>query len=251
MIRLAVESDFSMQIPGETCRRIFALHLAYSIDVPFIHYYADGEGSLLAIMDGVGLFHAANNDVTEEWATFLAMHPDIYRLHCSESVGRALMATGLWTGRVGDVLKYDGKPLDSAPSPICESPSLPMVYALLRDYFEGISPFDAWYPDVSHRVRHGCCHLACVIDGDRVVSTAMTVAETTDMVILGQVATHADHRRKGYAGMCIKSLLYRLQGKHLYILPLNERAKRLYEKIGFHRCDGWAEVVRVEGVQVE
>ena len=58
MIRLAQKADFPRDVSNEVLVRIDGLRLTYGLDVPFVRYYTDGEGALLAVMDGVGIFHA-------------------------------------------------------------------------------------------------------------------------------------------------------------------------------------------------
>ena len=207
-----------------------------------MRYYTDGEGALLAVMDGVGLLHTAT--LTDEWCAFLAMNPDIVVVHCSDTVGAALMSTGLWQGRVGVTMNYVGERPLCIDNAVCITPYLPAVYALLKEHFPGIAPFDFWYPDASHRVRHGHSHISVVLEGEQVVSTAMTVAECDTAAVLGQVATHPDFRRCGLAGTCIKSTIFQCKDKTLYILPINENAQKLYEKLGFVADGGWAELHR-------
>ena len=127
-------------------------------------------------------------------------------------------------------------------SEVCTSPYLPDVHALLAVYFPGIASLDYWYPDASHRVRHGGCHIGCIIQNNAVISTAMTVAETPTEAIIGQVATHAAFRRQGLASKCIKSVIFQCKGKTLYILPLNESAAELYRNLGFVECGTWTEL---------
>ena len=242
MIRLAVETDFPEIATNEVLVRICGLRLAYGPNASFIHYYSDGEGALLALMDRVGLFHAIS--LTEEWCAFLAMNPDIATIHCSEAVGEALIRSGLWQGRVGPVMKYAGPLPAAVDAAVCTTPSLPKVYDLLRENFPDIAPFDSWYPDVSHRVRHGNTHISVILEGELVVSTAMTVAETNTAAVIGQVATHPDFRRRGLAGTCVKSTIFQCKDKQLYILPVNVYAQKLYESLGFIIDGGWAELER-------
>ena len=242
MISVAHESDFPNTATNEVLVRICGLRLTYGKDTPFIHYYSDGEGSLLAIMDGVGLFYA--DELNDEWSAFLAMNPDLHAIHCSKSIGEALMKTEQWHGRVGDVMRYSGEIPSGIDDIVCTTPHLPTVYSLLKDHFPGISPFNSWYPDVSHRIRHGNSHISAIMDGENVISTTITVAETDDAAILGQVATHPDFRCRGLAGKCIKSTISQCKDKALYILPVDEIAKKLYAKLGFDTVDGWAELER-------
>ncbi len=241
MIRQAIESDFSTLPSNECAVRIHSLKRAYGLDVPFIRYYADDNGSLLSIMDGAGVLYCIDN--LEEWLVFILMNPDIYQLHCSAKIGRLLMENG-WQGREGVVLRYEGNREFSAPK-VCENPYLPHVHRLLSECFDEMAPLNAWYPDVSHRIRHDCAKIAVILDGKEVVSTAMTVAETDTVALLGQVATHSDYRGQGYAKICINSLISRCKDKELYILPMTDIARSLYEKMGFVPDGEWAELQRI------
>lgn len=242
MIRKATEEDFATLSDGECAVRIHSLKQAYGLDVPFIRYYSDEFGGLLSIMDGVGVLYCAEN--VDEWLIFIAMNPEIIRLHCSAAVGRQLVESGEWQGREGAILRYDGT-RTFPPSAVCENPHLPSVYALLCECFDEMPPLNAWYPDVSHRIRHDCAKIATILDGEKAVSTAMTVAEIESAAIIGQVATHRDYRGHGYAKTCINSLISRCKDKTLYILPMTEIARSLYDKMGFISAGTWAELQRI------
>ncbi|MBQ8683336.1 MAG: GNAT family N-acetyltransferase [Clostridia bacterium] len=244
MIRIAEEKDFLRPIKDIATLRILSLHEAYG-DVPFVRYYADDEGSLLCLMDGVCFFSPAVT-LTEEWQLFLNMNPDIRHIGCSGVVGEAIAACGGWClAKKAPVMQYQRTSRPAGAPSLCRTPSLPGVYALLQQCFTEISPFEAWYPDVSHRVRHGCCMLSCAQDNDRIVSTAMTVAQADGHALLGQVATHPDYRCRGLAAACLNDLISRWQGDHLYIVPATEAAEKLYKKLGFCPGDTWAELIRI------
>lgn len=242
MIRRAVESDFDTVIADESMLRIHSLKRAYGLDAPFIHYYADDRGGVLSIMDRTAILSCET--VSDEWILFITMNPDIMRVHCSAAAGKALIATQEWQGRTGVVLRYDGV-VAQPTTPICDHPNLPAVHALLGACFDDMSPLDAWYPDVSHRLRHDCAKIATIYDGEHIVSTAMTVADTDTAALIGQVATDSCYRGRGYAKACINSLILRCEGKKLYILPMTDIARSIYENMGFVSCDEWAELQRI------
>ena len=243
MIRQAVESDFAVALPDDECAlRIHSLKRAYGLNVSFIRYYTDECGGLLTVMDGAGVLYCTEN--VEEWTIFVTMNPEILHIHCSAAIARYLTSMGAWQGREGVVLKYAGNRNFPMPA-VCENPYLPKVHTLLSTCFETMSSLDAWYPDVSHRIRHDCAKVAVILDRENVVSTAMTVAETDSAALLGQVATHSDYRGRGYAQTCINSLISRCKDKSLYILPVTDYAQSLYQKMGFEPCGEWAELKRI------
>jgi len=242
MIRRAFDAEIPISATDECLIRIAALKHTYGASAPFIQFFTDGRGGFLSVMDGVAILYTP--ELTDEWQIFLQMNPEIRTLHCSSTIGGLLMETPLWQGRVGDVMQYNGIPQEM-PLDMCTQPYLPDVYALLEQYFPGMSSLNGWYPDASHRVRHGCCHIGCIIREDKVVSTAMTVAETPSEAILGQVATDPRFRNQGMAGTCVNAVISQCKGKALYILPVNEKAKRLYQKLGFVTCGTWAELEKL------
>lgn len=239
MIRRATADEVPNGGRDECLIRIASLKNAYGCDAPFIQFFTDERGGFLSVMDGVGVLYTPR--LTDEWQLFLGMNPDIRSLHCPGTVGYALLKTKLWQGRVGDVMEYVGN-IQEKSEDICVTPYLPDVYSLLEQHFPGMAPLAYWYPDASHRIRHGCCHIGCVIRDGKVVSTAMTVAETPTEAIIGQVATDPNFRKRGFARKCVESTIAQCKGKSLYILPLHEIAAELYQKLGFAVCGTWAEL---------
>ncbi len=242
MIRQATEADFPISVNDECAIRIDSLMCAYGANVPFVRFYTDDYGSMMSLMDGTAVLYCSEN--AEEWSFFITMNPEILHVHCSADFGRLLISIGGWQGREGVVLKY-GANADVVADGVCENPYLPDVHALLCACFDEMAPLNAWYPDVSHRLRHDSGRIAVILNGETVVSTAMTVAETDTAAIIGQVATHSDFRGRGYAKTCINSLISRCKGKWLYILPMTEYARALYEKMGFYPDGDWAELQRI------
>lgn len=241
MIRSAVESDFLQDITDECAVRIHSLLRAYGIHAPFVRYYADEYGNLLSIMDGNAVLSCHNS--ADEWLLFLTMNPDILHIHCSADIGRKLIESGAWKGREGQVLVYEGNRQFEYLA-VCDDPYLPDVHVLLCTCFDEMAPLNAWYPDVSHRLRHDCGKIAVIKDDNRIVSTAMTVAETDAHALIGQVATHPDFRGRGYAKTCINSIISRCKAKKLYILPVTETAHYVYTSMGFVPDGAWAELQR-------
>lgn len=242
MIRLANVADFPFTGDTECAIRIQSLKVIYGCDVPFLRFYTDGEGSYMSLMDGVAVFYTSQ-PVSDEWLAFFAFQPEIIHIHTDATTGQQLAETGSWILSQGTTLKYAGEKRGEEPD-ICEAPFLPDVYTLLAANFPHIAPFEAWYVDYSHRVRHGHCHIAAIMCDGKPVSVATTVAETETAVILGQVATDTAFRCRGYAAKCLFSLINKCQGKELYILPVDKYAEKLYISLGFCPAGDWAELTR-------
>ena len=132
--------------------------------------------------------------------------------------------------------------------PKADAPSPRDMYPVLSAVFtENLPPFDSWYVDVSHRVRHGLCHVAGIRRGEELAAVAMTVAETGNGAVLGSVATMPAYRRQGLSTACIGSLIAAVQDenpeKTIWIIPKTDYAENFYRKLGFFACGEVGKIV--------
>lgn len=224
----------------ECSTRLHSLWAAYG-DVPFLRFYRDEAGNCLGVLDGGGVLDALD-EPTEEWAAFLRLCPELCRLHTDDFTGKWLEKALAATGTSGKLMRFTGKidPADASPAGAI---SLPAVYALYRDCFPAMPPFEVWYVDVSHRVRHGAGRVVGIENDKRAVSAAMTVAEFSGAAVVGPVATAPERRGEGLATVCLRALLGALSDfDAVWIVPDSEKAKRLYTRLGFAVCGGWSEL---------
>ncbi len=243
MIRMAEVRDLCISVDSEAAIRILSAYEAYGIQSRFLQIFTDGEGTLVSLMDGVAVIHAPR-ELSEEWQCFLSMHTDIKTVRTDRINGTVLAALWGTSIKTGDFMSYHGAPADDLVS--VSTARYEDLYSFLSEYFT-LPPFDCWYVDVSHRVRHGMCHIATLVNDGQVISNAMTVAETSQDALLGAVATHPEWRQRGLAGDCINHLICQLPKKGIHISPVDDRAKRLYEKLGFVVVGSWAELPRHNG----
>ena len=224
---------------GEAAVKIGALVAAYGLDAPFLRVYV-GEDAVFAIMDGDAVLWGDS----DEARLFLTMDPAVRRVRTDEK--NALRLADMWQAEAvcGSVM-----------TPAVSMTRSEEVEALTpREYWEVISPvfadslppFDAWYTAVSHRVRHGLCHLMGVREDGKPVAAAMTTAEDGDRLLIGAVATLPDYRGRGYAGKLVTTLaaMGQEQKKTVLLSPKNEGAERLYARCGFAVCGRYGQVER-------
>ncbi len=238
MIRLTE----ALNVTGEALPllRIRALWECYG-PVPFIRFYQGDRGSAIAVLDGQATVWATD-DEREEVALFIGMQPEI----------RAVTADVLTAESVAEQWSV---PMQTVPVMRCETPqraeglahaSPRELYAFLEPIFPGLPPFEGWYMDVCYRERHGACRNVTIVDGDLVVSAAMTTAEWHGGALIGGVATDPRYRRQGMAARCVGALAADLQQeqRQVYICPKTEGAQRIYTALGFVVCDRLALVER-------
>ncbi len=199
---------------------------------PFAHFWQDGEGRYASLIDRTMVF--CGDTATEEWLTFIAMQPDVSAVIADGKVGRTIAATLDRPFSAVDAMRWMAA-ADGGYEPIPPKEA----FSLLDEVFAGdLPPFDVWYADVSHRMRHAGCVIGGVMREGRCVCSAMTTAETIGGAVIGAVATHPDYRGQGLAGQTVSGIAASLQqqDKQVFICPKHDAARRLYEKIGFAVC---------------
>ena len=229
---LPEDADAAVKIAAQVC--------AYGFSRPFLRVYAGEDGSVLSVLDGAATLYPGTD--AEEALLFLRMSPDVHALRTdAETAKRFADSLGV-PCQTGVTMEYRGDPVLSEGA---ETLSPREAYPLLAAVFgDTLPPYDVWYADVSHRLRHGLCRIAGVLEQGQAVSCAMTVAETDSAWLLGAVATRPDCRGRGYASAVVRSLVAAgtADGKRVLISPKNEAARALYGRLGFAVCGTWGAV---------
>lgn len=243
MIRLLTAGDGLPPLPAqETAIKLAGWWTAYGPDRPFVRFWTTGQGGVLACMGDVALAAVAPADY-EEAALFLCMQPDVRLVRSDPAFMAAVAAQRPGHIRTGMVMRLEGEIPSVEPA---TEPSLRQAYALLLQVFgDTMPPFDIWYVDMSHRLRHGCGQMAGIAVGDTLAAVAMTTAESPTAGLIGGVATHPDHRGQGYARRCVMTLAasLRRQGKAVWLSPKNDYAQALYTRWGFAPAGEWAQLI--------
>ncbi len=241
MISSVLASDIPLIRGTEAALRIRSLARAYGDTGKIVRYYTDGMESYMALFDGTAIWHITA-DAFDECAEFFNFVPYIRAVRCTPTAGHRI--ADLWNRPclTGQLMRYAGHcpPSQNVRTDV----RLDDLYPLLRGAFPDIPSFEDWYVDVSHRVRHGCCHMACIYQENVPVSSAMTVAEADNSVLLGAVATAPEYRNRGLASRCVLDLVRRFYGQNIYIAPANAEVSALYVRLGFCATDSWAQVIR-------
>lgn len=210
---------------------------------PFWRLYVGEKGSVVAIVGETATLVAA--DDREDAALFLAMDPTVTYVRTDADTARLLCDDGFDEVRVGTTMRC--LPFTATVSPKVRPLTPRQAYPLLHTTFgDALPPYDAWYADVSHRVRHGGCRIVGVVEGESPLSVAMTVAETDETLLVGGVATLPAFRKKGYASACVTALCAAgaAEKKTLWIAPESAELVRFYERLGFTPCGTWGEAIR-------
>lgn len=81
----------------------------------------------------------------------------------------------------------------------------------------------------------------CIRENGKMVAFAQTSAENSQSAMITSVMTHLDHRKKGYASLCVERLCDELieEGRSLCLYYVNVDAGKIYRKIGFKEIGKW------------
>lgn len=231
MIRLASATEVST-VPVDTIAavKLHGLLAAYGTGWDFLPFWRDDNGGAGARLSGCAVV-CPGATAREEWAYFLAMQPEVHQVETDPATAAYLEPLGFHT-TYRPVLELPR--LETTEH--ADTPPLGALYPLLCAVFgeETLPPFDVWYADMSHRLRHDCGRAAGVIREGHTVSCSLVTAECAVAGLVSGVATHPAYRGQGLARLCVASLANALidAGKHAYICPKNEAADRLYRHWG-------------------
>ena len=81
----------------------------------------------------------------------------------------------------------------------------------------------------------------CIRENGKMVAFAQTSAENSQFAMITSVMTHLEHRKKGYASLCVEMLCDELlqEGRSLCLYYVNVDAGKIYRKIGFEEIGKW------------
>ena len=244
MIREAGKAELSRLLPDrEAAVRIRALCEAYGTRYSFLRFWSGDRGECIALMDGQAILVCDTADLypdNDELLCFLSMQPEIRSIRTDAQTAEWLFAHLGGHLKTGEVMQPTRKFIESSAmvKPFAERETYPL---LERVFGDAVPPFEAWYVDVSHRRRRDLCRIVGIEERGEAAAVAMTVAECTGHALIGAVATAPQCRGKGYASACVSTLTQLLQyeKKQVWLSPKNEKAKCLYEHLGFKTVGRW------------
>ena len=116
------------------------------------------------------------------------------------------------------------------------NPDLNEVYRLLEscksNNFE-VPEYEDFILDMSHKIRHKTALCVGVREDEKLISTAMTVAQSETCAIIGAVSTDENYRHSGYGGKCVKTLCGLMNGRKIFIMRDEFENENFYKSMGF------------------
>lgn len=222
--RLAKRSPFGLKIWGEVS--------AYGLRQDFLPVWVQTRGEkVTAVLSRIGdtvTLEAEENADFHELGVFCRM------------MGRYLFVRSELAGAFhkkaldeGAVLCHPGGGLDFSG----ENPPLSEVYRVLsacREEFPHLPPFEDWYVDMSHRIRHGAAR--AFLSKEQTSCALLTVC-TAEGAILSGAATVPACRGRGGASRLMKRICE--SGETIFLF-CERKLLPFYLPLGFREVGAWA-----------
>ncbi len=206
---------------GITAGKIRALYNAYGTSYDFCRFYRQGN-SYISALDGSFVLCGDGAADISELADFFRMSGFV-EIFCSSDIGQALAALMNAQCDVINSMRYvrsDIRCSFDTTTPLND------VYSIISEGFD--IPFEPWYLDMSHRVRHGVS-VCCTYEN----SAALVIQhDICGEALISQVACRKAYRGQGIAGRLVTSVAASLLPSAVYVLCEDELIS-FYEKCGF------------------
>lgn len=225
--------------------RIISLYNSYNPSLAFVDYWltADERGT-------------ANGAIARNGSNFILFLTDKTDLEEVSSFMRVAGATGVLCGgdytldlfgasNISGVVMKKEMPFEEEEVQAVQ-PDIRAAYELIvRCADESFTPppFEDFYVDVNHKLRHGAMRLYGISDGDTLAAVAMTVAESESGAVLGAVACDPAYRRHGFGSAIVKHITNRLvaENKTVFLHRAQNANAAFYSNLGFEECGTWRE----------
>lgn len=205
---------------------------------PFADLWVQDDCAAIFRLDGALTVEVCGESDWDELREFCGM-VSAQSLLCERGVMERL---GFPFQEGGIVLGCSRQPGEARPTG--EVPKLAAVHELLRACAGPSFPVPPWEPfylDVSHRLRHGGLHLATRQENGILLGCAMTVAETPHAAVLGAVAVRPEYRGQGLGSALVRALLAQLPQPQITLLRAQTGHQTFYERLGFQEQAHWAQ----------
>ena len=245
-----VERDNEKRAMLEICRRspfgckIAGVALAYGFDKRFSMFWMDSEHeAVYSLVDGVMMITGTVRDARE--ALSFIRFSGAEEISCAL---RNLEILGLNADESGEILRKktvgEIEGFNTAQDvPIREIYALLEETGLVENGGEEDEAFEAFYLDLSHRVRHG---IACVVTKrveDVLAGCAVVSSVTGGTAILSAVAVREPFRRRGMGTQLVERVEEILPGRTLYVYKETAKNNEFYRSLGFSKADTWVQKV--------
>lgn len=237
------EREFFDICRGKDCRsgafgcRLAAVARAYGFSRDFARFWVGGGGAY-GLLDGQMSLAGRPKDVEEARQFLRALGPD--SVFCDRELAAGL---GLESTLEGAVM---AKPIPSGEPSAFPQPGLMEVCGLLVQAGMAVSA-EAFYLDLSHRVRHGAALALGEYRGGELIGCAVVSAIFEGGAVLSALAVREDVRGRGVGTQLLGRVERALPGHRLYIFRESGKNRAFYERLGFMEAGRWSQRTTMKG----
>lgn len=219
--------------------RILCYALCYGFDKSFIDYWA-GVGVLIVRFDNTLTIRAYPDADYDELREFI----DI--IGATDIVTDENTATALSLNYicVKSGYRFSGDSIVYENVSYVDEDNMSDLYDIISEsipdsFCKDRNSYLSFLSDYMYRRNRGYSRAVGVFNSEKLVSTAITSAETDDSAIISGVACKKEYRKYGYGKSTVLTLasLLNKENKTVYVIALNDSAKGFYEHIGFEECE--------------
>lgn len=241
MIRLIKESD-TINALNPFSIRIKALYKAYG-NSKFCGFYCDTETNSIMAKCGDVLILDGELQIDENVLLSFCQVLGINTVMCSNKFQYSFPQKS-----EGYILKYKEGLSPKISNKIIFNDRLREIYSLITenlDNYLNVLPFDEYYVDLSHKVRHNFAMTAVAYSDDKPCCCAIASFMCDHGAVISAVCTDKQYRGKGFATQTVCALIDKIKSKeieNIYLQIEDESLLDFYYPLGFSAVGTWQEI---------
>lgn len=203
--------------------KIKALARGYGFEYPFLRFFRNENNTVIGAYYGSAVICGT-------------MDEEILHFCLSSGYGEILfpktakLPEGITAQRL-NIMEYKGNSEKSGTSPLSTDTPYSAVYDILKEGFD--IPFDDWYTDTCHNVRHGISEVFTLENA----ATAQKMFTIDGITLVSLVAVKEEARKCGTGSRLIKAVSALLSEKSRVFVICEDRLLSFYMKNGYEITD--------------
>lgn len=213
--------------------KISAIATAYGFDRNFSNFWIDQtSGAVFCLVDDVFVISGTVGDVEETNAFMHAL--GVKSVICAVRNAELLELRAASSGEVM-MRKAEGV---LEPVAASQNVSIRDIYNLL-DTVGMVDEFEAFYLDLSHKIRHDAAFALTHYEGGGLAGCVVASSITDGAAILSAVVVQEAYRRRGIASRLMKKAEALLAGRTIYIFKEKNQNDPFYKAMQYKKIDTW------------
>ena len=225
MISLNYELPNSLPITPSAIR-ILSLYESYGCNYDFLRFYKqeiNGDiTAIISVMDNNATLCLINDHDTDEIIQFLSAI-GAKTVFCEKEIA-------LEKVEQGDIMLFNNFEITNRS---LNEVRLKNVYDVMSTYFT-MPDFNAWYPDISHRIRHGGA-----VAVEKEYGCAIALKSSIGALISG-ICVKENSRNKGHGSVILQGLINTCGSNKIFALVEKDGPKQFYKNNGFFEIGKFA-----------